>query len=353
MTLFQTVMERKYRTLSVIGLAKNVGKTTTLNYLMEEARREGSLRLGITSSGWDGEAYDSITGQPKPRIITPTGALIATTRNCLAASTLNYRIAKETGMSTSLGEVLIIECTGEGRVEVAGPTTISELCEVREMMSALGADLILFDGALNRKASASPQVCQAMILATGMNAGYNLEEVMRTTTFWLEIFSLPVWEGEKPFLSGIGNGKALILEKNGRICSTCTPVEIRDGTGLPEAFDGMVFLPGALTEALCEGLFKVQGSFDIMIEDATRVFISPQSLRRLKKKGSRIIQMSRTDIVGVTVNPISSSGRGYDAHEFLRTFADIFHGIPIWDIVLGEGLERSDEGKVKAGQEHD
>lgn len=348
MTLFQTVLERKYRTISVIGLAKNVGKTTTLNYLMENARREGSLRLGITSSGWDGEAYDSITGQPKPRIVTPLGALIATTKNCLAASTLDYRIVKETGMSTSLGEVFIIECTGEGRVEVAGPTTISELCEVRDMMIAMGADLILFDGALNRKASASSQVCQAMILATGMNAGYNLDEVKRTTTFWLEIFSLPAWEGERPLFSADEGRKAMLLDRNRQVCGTCSAADIKEGSGLPEPFDGSIILPGAFTDVLCEEFLKAKGSFDIVVEDATRVFISPQSLRRLKKRGSRIIQMSPADIIGVTVNPTSSSGRRYDAHEFMRTVADISHGIPVWDIVLGEGLDNSDEGKVTA-----
>lgn len=348
MTLFQTILDRHYRTISVIGLAKNVGKTTTLNFLMECARRDGSMRLGITSSGWDGEAYDSITGQPKPRIVTPLGTLIATTENCLAASTLNYRTVKKTGMSTSLGEVFIIECTGEGRVEVAGPTTISELCEVRDMMSSVGAELILFDGALNRKASASPNVCQAMIVATGMNAGYNLEEVNRATAFWLEIFSLPAWEGNRPLYSAGEDRKALFLDRNGNMCSTCAAADIMEGRGIPEFSDGYVVLTGAFTDIICEVLLKAKGSFDIVIEDATRVFISPHSLRRLKKRGSRIIQISHTDVIGVTTNPTSSSGGSYDAREFMRTVADISHGIPVWDIVLGEGLDNSDEGKVTA-----
>jgi hypothetical protein len=346
MTLFQAVLDCKFRTFSVIGLAKNVGKTTTLNYLMEMARLDGAIRLGITSSGWDGEAYDSITGQPKPRIVTPAGALIATTVNCLAASALKYRVIRKTGMSTSLGEVLIIECTEEGRVEVAGPTTIMELCQVRDIMLDLGADLILFDGALNRKASASPEVCQAMILATGLNAGYNLEEVKRTTSFWLEIFSLPAWEGEKPGLSESDEKKALLTDREGRAVCACSAGDIAGC--IDKAFDGYVFLPGAFTEILCEGLLKSPGRFDIVVGDATKVFIPPLSLRRLKKRGSRIIQLSRTDIIGVTANPTSSSGRAYDARDFLKTVADISHGIPVWDIVLGEGLESSHEGKAEA-----
>ena len=39
----------KYKTLSIVGMSKNAGKTTALNYLIEEAMDEG-LKLGITST---------------------------------------------------------------------------------------------------------------------------------------------------------------------------------------------------------------------------------------------------------------------------------------------------------------
>ena len=54
MTLFNTIMENKYSSISVIGLAKNTGKTTTLNYIIDEAKKNTGLKLGITSTGWDG-----------------------------------------------------------------------------------------------------------------------------------------------------------------------------------------------------------------------------------------------------------------------------------------------------------
>ena len=41
-------LSTKYKTLSIVGMAKNAGKTTALNYLIEEAIDEG-ITLGITS----------------------------------------------------------------------------------------------------------------------------------------------------------------------------------------------------------------------------------------------------------------------------------------------------------------
>ena len=60
-------LQKKYKTISIVGMAKNAGKTTALNYLIEEAMDEG-VRLGITSIGRDGETQDLVTGTEKPQI---------------------------------------------------------------------------------------------------------------------------------------------------------------------------------------------------------------------------------------------------------------------------------------------
>ena len=60
-------LSTEYKTLSIVGMAKNAGKTTALNYLIEEADDE-MIRLGITSTGRDGETSDLVTGTEKPRV---------------------------------------------------------------------------------------------------------------------------------------------------------------------------------------------------------------------------------------------------------------------------------------------
>ena len=60
-------LSTRYKTISIVGMAKNAGKTTALNYLIEEAEDE-SIRLGITSTGRDGETTDLVTNTDKPRV---------------------------------------------------------------------------------------------------------------------------------------------------------------------------------------------------------------------------------------------------------------------------------------------
>ena len=39
-------LAKQYKTVSIVGMAKNAGKTTALNYFIEESMDEG-LRLGL------------------------------------------------------------------------------------------------------------------------------------------------------------------------------------------------------------------------------------------------------------------------------------------------------------------
>jgi len=64
-----------HATITVAGLAKNAGKTTVMNHLLDSL--EGPF--GLASLGLDGEARDQLTGLAKPRVRPPAGALVVTT----------------------------------------------------------------------------------------------------------------------------------------------------------------------------------------------------------------------------------------------------------------------------------
>ena len=65
------------RSLSIIGMCKNAGKTTVLNKLIAELN-ESRVRLGLTSIGRDGESTDLVTRTAKPGIYVYEGTLVAT-----------------------------------------------------------------------------------------------------------------------------------------------------------------------------------------------------------------------------------------------------------------------------------
>ena len=53
--------------LTVVGMAKNAGKTLTQNYLRTLVQAEGYV-IGLLSIGLDGEKIDALTRLPKPAI---------------------------------------------------------------------------------------------------------------------------------------------------------------------------------------------------------------------------------------------------------------------------------------------
>ena len=86
----------KHKIISIIGLAKNVSKTTTLNFIIKNLENR---RLGLTSIGRDGERYDVITQLPKPRIFIRSGTIIATARQSYEASEAKMEILKKQSLT--------------------------------------------------------------------------------------------------------------------------------------------------------------------------------------------------------------------------------------------------------------
>ena len=103
MRLIETIKQNNYETVSIIGLAKNAGKTVTLNYLIEEAINL-NIKTGITSTGRDGENTDLITKTQKPAISVTEGMYVATAKKTLMLSNAKAEILETTGISTAMGK---------------------------------------------------------------------------------------------------------------------------------------------------------------------------------------------------------------------------------------------------------
>jgi len=79
MRIMEIIKQKNYKTISIIGLAKNAGKTVALNYLIDEANKFNVI-TGITSTGRDGESIDLVTKTQKPTIFVTEGMYVATAK---------------------------------------------------------------------------------------------------------------------------------------------------------------------------------------------------------------------------------------------------------------------------------
>lgn len=175
--------------MSIVGMCKNAGKTTMLNWLLAHSGR-GRV-LGLTSIGRDGESTDVVTGTEKPSIFVPAGTLIATAKDMLWLGDVTKEILVSTGIPTPLGEVIIMRARSDGYVQLAGPSITTQLKSVSQTFFDLGAEQSIIDGALGRKSLGARQVAEGIVLCTGASYHMRMEKVIADTVSIYRIMNLP------------------------------------------------------------------------------------------------------------------------------------------------------------------
>lgn len=329
-------------TISIIGMDKNVGKTTVLNHIIGEAR--GKYTLGLTSIGWDGEDIDNVTLTSKPGIYVEKGTILATARKCLLKSDITLEIIKTTGMNTPLGEVIIARALSDGNVELAGPSVNSSMVIIGRELLSLGAYPVIMDGALSRKTPASPAVSQGTILSTGASLSRNMDKVVEATSDTVKLLSLKREEDIK-----IRSISSQIFEKAkmGMIYKDKSFITFDNETTMGSSKDIIEHLNNDVDYAAVKGVITDRFLSDIIksacpyrgvtfiIEDGTKLFADRDTLYRFEKTGGIIKVLKCINLLCVTSNPKSPYGYEFDRNIFLKKLRDSI-SIPVYDVVGGD-----------------
>lgn len=340
MRLLELLDSAKVCSVSVVGLAKNAGKTVALNSLIRQAAQAG-VALGLSSIGYDGEKIDLVSRLPKPRIEVVEGTILATASGTLERSTAALEILAATGFVTALGEVLLVRTRESGYVEIAGPDSYGEMQKCIGLMLKLGCQLALIDGALDRVGSASPAVTEAAILATGAVAGGSMRQILMRTLHFVSLCSLPklsegarraaavratlagqlllsTSQGERvlPFASALGHAAAI---------ADCLP---RD-----EEF--ALVVPGAVYESLLGEIMqrpRLARQALLISADPTHIFATPEVWQKYRALGGRVAVLEQIRLLAATVNPTAPSGKAYEPRQFAAEIAASLAPLPVYDL---------------------
>lgn len=176
--------------IGIAGTAKNTGKTTTLSSLMDALNTDSSLRIALTSIGYDGESFDNVTGLPKPRITVREGMYAAVAERCMMFSRAQLEVLEDTGIHTPMGNILIGRVVRSGKLIISGPNKRKDLRAVLECLETHGVRLTIIDGALGR---ILPFVeTDGIIVATGASRFTDLNRLSADTRAILHILGRPV-----------------------------------------------------------------------------------------------------------------------------------------------------------------
>lgn len=297
--------------IGFVGMAKNTGKTTTLNHVID--LYDGQVSL--TSIGLDGERIDQLTALPKPAICVTRGMVVATAKQTLGEASAALTILEQTPLQTALGPIIIVRIEQAGTICVAGPTTNRDLQWLIHRLRTYH-NKVLIDGALARRTFVGIENISGIILATGAAVSADMDETLMKTQHVERLFSLPRYnEGPSwpthASLLYIDEGRPVFwLKKNYDVL-----LEIK------ERLDkgGTLFIRGAITSRFTSFLKTHRmGGFNVVATDATKYTLSAREFAIFDMLHIKTYVMRQCPLLAITLNPWSPTGRHYDPSKFYQ-----------------------------------
>jgi hypothetical protein len=350
------------RRLALVGLAKNTGKTEALAALLRELEAEGR-RVGVTSVGRDGEERDVIDSRiEKPRVRLPAGSIVATTDTLLRASAIPHELLEDTSVRTPLGTVLIARLGSAGTIEVAGPSAAADVRAVGDAMLAYGAEQVLIDGAVDRRAASSPDVADGLVMSTGAVLDRDIAEVVSKTRDAVDLVRLPTVDDSSDTgrrlreLAEMGAGGAADGGEpaNGTRASVLVGEDF-EPAALPPRFvlsgdDEQIAemlhanpgarwlivagaLPDSFLRSLLQPVRRRRRELVLVVADPTRVFLAERGPEWYRRQGVQLETLNAIKLEALTVNPVAPQSHRFDSAQLRALLQETIPDVPIFDVL--------------------
>ena len=323
----------KLSSLAIVGMAKNTGKTETLNYVLSRLAEYPKLSVALTSIGIDGERRDQVTQTDKPEITLRPGMLFVTAEKFYLTKRVPAEILDiDYRYSTPIGRAIYARARGTGKILIAGPSTTGGLRYLIQKMGAYGVDLTIIDGALARLSLASPSVAEGVVLATGAAYSAQPDKLIRSTKALyrlinLEEYTLP--EEIDPDFNGVWyfnpqEGWSALDTSSALLGETWEDAEWLRNTE-------EVYISGVVTDRIMNKLKTIKSLRRLIAKDFSHIFASPLCVSTFIDSGRELSVRYATKLVAVTFNPLAPTGYRLNSKEMCARLGDAL-GVPVYDV---------------------
>ncbi len=309
--------------VSIVGNAKNAGKTTVMNSIFEELDYNN---IAITSIGLDGEETDQVTFMDKPRVYCKTGYLIATAEETLDQFEAEYRVIENTHIKTSIGNVKICEIIKPGNALIAGPSIISDMEEIIQKLQKYNLNNIFIDGAFFRHSLA--RVANASIFVVGANLSNDLDKVVLDAVSNVKKFNLAEVDSTLRF---IGKEACICYLKDGKVMKKFDFDSVLGNTAiiLDSKYNkaDFLYLPLSLTNEFLEQLVEKRRDFhfDIIVNTPVNIQLNSANIHNLFKLKNKVYVLNPINLKAVCFNPYSPRGYEFDNDTFKKKLKTALH----------------------------
>lgn len=325
----------KYKSLAIVGLEKNTGKTECLNYVISRLKNYDK-QIALTSIGVDGENTDQVYKNSKPEIELFSSILFSTSEKHYKTKSITAEIINVSSKRTALGRLITAKAIGSGKVILSGPSDTTWLKNWIEKVLNYGCDIALVDGALSRFSHGSPGVTQAIILNTGANVSTSINQLISQTKFTVDLINIEEFRGHtKEDLLCLNRG-VYAIDADGEIHNTEIPSILMIDKYKSNLFNygTTLYASGIVTDKILDFFRLQKNAKDIVLvaKDFTKLFISRNSYNSYLKSGAKLKVLLKTNLTAICVNPTSRSGYAFDTSKLCD---EIFNAvnIPAYDVL--------------------
>ena len=323
----------RHRSLSIVGLEKNTGKTVCLNYILRRMNQLG-VHVGVTSIGVDGEQVDSVFATAKPEITLYEGTHFITSGQHYLRRQLVSCLEAVDSRRTALGPLVTARVLVRGKALLSGAATTGVLREHIGQLEAMGCRIAIVDGALSRLSLASPTVTDAMILATGAAVSASISQLVNRTRF---VYSLIMLDEAAPSLkqrlSNLETG-LWAVDNDGEPHDLGIASALLLGNTEQDIFrfGKTFFAAGAVSDRLLRTLSARQRGVTLVVRDFTKFFITPEAYTDFVRREGRLTTLQRSRLIAITLNPTSPQGFLLDSRRACDTLAEALQ-TPVYDVM--------------------
>lgn len=322
----------KHRSLAIVGMEKNTGKTECLNYILHQLRGKGGS-IAITSIGIDGEKRDQVCQTVKPEIEVEEGMIFITSEKHFHEKRLVAEVLDVSGERTALGRLVTARAKSTGKVLLSGASDSAGLKRLIEEMKSMGVATTIVDGALSRLSLASPAVTDAMILATGAALSANIPQLVQKTKYIYDLIGLELAGKELvnklyPIERGVW-----AVDADGQVRDLNIPsvFMLENSDGDIFRYGSRLYVSGAVSDKLLRFLRMQKNPVELIVRDFTRIFAVADAYYGFIRKGGVIRVLQKSRLLAVTINPQSPEGFCLDSDK-LKMAMEAELGVNVYDV---------------------
>jgi hypothetical protein len=299
--------------ISIVGNAKNAGKTTVLNAIVNQYQSH----VLLTSIGLDGEELDQVTHLEKPQVFVKKNDYIVTAKGTLSEFTATYEIVKTYNIHTAIGQIVLCRITNPGKVLIAGPSKVDEMQRVIDDVRKILPIKIIIDGAFFRQSFAN--VGEGVIFVVGANDSPDMSLTIEHAALSYWKLTLPKYDDVQFDLK---NQKMVCVLKNNQLFSLGFASLLGHADDILKQMNeaDALFIPKSITDELinCWTDRYPHVTCNLILQSGIHIQLNHQNLKRLKQLTKSIEVIHPIDVLAVCMNPTSPNGYQYHKKDFKR-----------------------------------